>query len=48
MELLNLTELELLTIEGGCKGCKNAGKAVGKAIVVFATDIIDEVASWFE
>jgi Fe-S cluster biogenesis protein NfuA len=48
MELVNLTELELITIEGGCKGCKSAGKGVGKAIVAFADDIYDEVSSWFE
>jgi hypothetical protein len=44
MGLLNLTELELITIEGGCKGCKSAGKA----IVAFADDIYDEVSSLFE
>jgi hypothetical protein len=48
MELVNLTELELLTIEGGCKGCKRAGKLAGKAIIAFFDDICDEVGSWFE
>lgn len=47
MNLVNLTELELLSIEGGCKGCKNAGRAVGKAILTFADDIYDEISSWF-
>ena len=48
MYLENLTQTELLSIEGGCKNCKNAGKAVGKAIVVFAQDIYEEVSSWFD
>jgi hypothetical protein len=47
MYLENLTQIELLSIEGGCKNCKKAGKAVGKAIVAFADDIYDEVVSWF-
>ena len=51
--IIDLNFEELLTINGGCKKCKNAGREIGKSIRESAAwaaveSAWDEVSSWFD